>query len=119
MNTNIARDAHVADSMFGVDSFKIDEGVGATGVRTVLHFMGATMVIEKQQDMEPILAHVREMRERNALRPFASDKELGHIPEIFYQRIRLIRDRDERKKAVRRFFKEHPVFCAYDPVLRG
>lgn len=118
MNTSIASDAHVSDDMFGVASFKIDEGTSATGVRTVLHFEGRTMVIEKQQDMEPILAHVQAMRERNEGKNWGEGKEVGHIPELFYIPISLERDKVLRKKRVKAFFRQYPAFCAYPAYLK-
>ena len=91
----------------------------ASGVKTTITFAGETVVFDREQDMEPILEHVREMRERNAGKGWGEGKEVGHIPELFRAKIMLIRDDDERRKAVRRFFIENPVFCAYAPYLRG
>jgi len=118
MNTNIARDAHVADEMFGVDTFKIDEGLGPTGVRTVLHFEGRELVIEKQQDMEAILQHVQAMRERNEGKGWGEGKEVGHIPELFYVPIRMEKDKEQRRKRVKAFFQQYPAFCAYPAYLK-
>lgn len=90
----------------------------ASGVKTTIHFAGETVVFAKSQDMEPILRHVQEMRERNEGKRWGEGKEVGHIPDLFYQRIRMIQDPQERKKAVRLFFKENPAFCAYAPFLK-
>ncbi len=90
---------------------------GNCGITTRITFAGDTVVLDMEQDMEPILRYVAEMRERNAARPFAADKELGHIPELFYRKINLIKDSAERRKAVRLFFKQNPAFCAYQPLL--
>lgn len=89
------------------------------GVTTKIIFQGEVMIVDRSQDMEAALQHVAEMRERNALRPFASDRELGHIPELFYGKIRAIQDKRERNRAVRAFFRENPAFCACDALLRG
>lgn len=90
----------------------------AAGVTTSFSFEGGELVVCKTQDLEPDLAEVARMRERNAARVFASDiKEIGRIPEIFYSKICAIVDTDARKRAVRRFFVEHPAFCAYTPYL--
>jgi hypothetical protein len=119
MNTTIASDAHVHDAMFGAESFKIDQGVGPTGVRTVLRFEGRQMVIEKQQDMEPILRHVQAMRERNAGKSWGEGKEVGHIPELFYVPISQDPDRERRKRRLKAFFRQYPDFCAYPAYLKG
>lgn len=109
----------VSDDMFGgAQAFTIDEGVGRTGVRTVLHFEGRQMVIEKQQDMESILDHVKAMRERNDGKGWGEGREVGHIPEIFYIPIMQERDHVLRKKRVKAFFKQNPAFCAYAPYLK-
>lgn len=118
MNTTTVSDAHVTDAMFGTAAFKIDEGVSATGVRTVLHFEGRQMVIEKQQDMEPILRHVQAMRERNEGKNWGEGKEVGHIPELFYIPISQDRDRERRKRRIKAFFRQYPAFCAYPAYLK-
>lgn len=115
---NTTNDAHVHDGMFGAAAFKIDEGVGPTGVRTVLHFEGRHMVIERQQDMEAILEHVRQMRERNEGKSWGEGREVGHIPELFYIPISLERDKVKRKARVKAFFRQYPAFCAYAPYLK-
>jgi hypothetical protein len=96
----------------------LSEGRSAAGVLTTFSFEGGELIVCKNQDLEPDLREVQAMRERNAARAFASDiKEIGRIPEIFYSKICMIADPAERKKAVRRFFQEHPQFCAYAPYL--
>lgn len=96
----------------------LSDGRSAAGVLTTFSFEGGELIVCKNQDLEPDLREVQAMRERNAARAFASDiKEIGRIPEIFYSKICMIADPAERKKAVRRFFQEHPQFCAYAPYL--
>lgn len=90
----------------------------ASGVKTTIHFAGETVVFQRVQDMEAALAHVQQMRERNEGKRWGEGKEVGHIPDLFYQRIRMIQDPQERKKQVRLFFKENPAFCAYAPFLK-
>lgn len=100
------------------EGISIDEGLSEHGVRTVLHFRGDTLVIERQQDMDEVLRHVALMRARNEGKRWGEGREVGHIPELFYTKIRLIRDRKERDRAVKEFFRENPAFCAYEPYLR-
>lgn len=100
------------------EGIAIDEGVSPHEVRTILRFAGETLVIETSQDMTRILEHVQQMRERNAGRRWGDGLEVGHIPELFYMRIARILDKRERKREVRRFFRENPAFCAYPPYLK-
>lgn len=90
----------------------------ASGVKTTIKFAGETVVFERSQDMEAALAHVQRMRERNEGKRWGEGKEVGHIPDLFYQRIRMIPDPQDRQKAMRLFFKENPAFCAYAPFLK-
>lgn len=101
------------------EGISIDEGLNACGVRTIFHFRGDTLVIERQQDMEAALQHVREMRERNEGKRWGEGKEVGYIPPLFHDKIMQIQDRRERTRAVREFFIENPAFCAYPAYLRG
>lgn len=93
--------------------------VSASGVKTTITFAGETVVFDREQDMEPILQHVREMRERNAGKGWGEGKEVGHIPDLFYAKIRQIEDGEQRKRQIRAFFRKYPAFCAYPPYLKG
>lgn len=95
------------------EGISLDQGLTPQGVRTIIHFQGTEMVIQRQQDMEPILRHVQEMRERNAAKfGWGSGKEVGHVPEIFMPQLRAIRDPIERRKWLQAFFKANPMLCA-------
>lgn len=97
----------------------IDEGIDPrTGVGTRFHFQGDQMIAERYQDMEGVLEYVREMREKLAGQPWGEGKPIGYIPPLFYSQIQLIRDRHERSKAVKAFFREHPAFCYYPAYLK-
>lgn len=96
----------------------VDHVAPLSGMRRILHFRGDTLVVENWQDMEPVLAWVQQMRERNEGKSWGEGKEVGHIPDLFYQKIRMIRDPAERSKAVREFFQTYPAFCAYAPYLK-
>lgn len=101
------------------ENVDVDEGLDpATGIRTVLKFEGDQIIVQKTQDMEPILRHVQAMRERNDGKNWGEGREVGYIPPIFYDRICLIKDRKERAAAVKSFFRQNPAFCAYAPYLK-
>jgi len=100
------------------ENVELDEGVNPHGVRTIIKFEGESLIIQKQQDMTEALAHVQAMRERNEGKGWGEGKEVGHIPALVHGRIAAIRDRDERKKAIKRFFANNPAFCAYPAYLK-
>lgn len=100
------------------ENTEIDEGADHNGIRTIVRFEGDELIIQKQQDMEPILAHVQQMRERNHGRGWGSGVEVGHIPQLFLDRINAIVDRDDRNKAIKAFFRANPAFCAYPAYLK-
>jgi hypothetical protein len=100
------------------EGISILDDVAPSGMRKILHFAGETLVVEHWQDMEPILAHVQAMRERNEGRGWGEGREIGHIPDIFHRKIVEIQDTVERRKAVKRFFKTYPAFCAYPAYLK-
>ncbi len=99
-------------------NFRIDEGVNhQTGVRTVYHFEGDQVVVQKQYDAEPYIKRAQEMRSRNEGLAWGSGKEVGVIPPWAHE-ITLIQDDAERVKAMRAFFRENPAFLAYDAFVR-
>lgn len=95
------------------EGISIDEGKSPAGVRSIIHFQGTEVVFQRQQDMEPILRYVQEMRERNEGKPWGTGKEVGHVPEIFKGELDKIRDREERRKWLKGFFRANPMLCAY------
>lgn len=100
------------------ENVSVEEEMSASGVQAIIHFQGDELIIEHRQDMERILAHVQEMRERNEGKRWGEGKEVGHIPDLFYGKIKAIKDRAEREKAVYSFFRENPAFCAYPAFLK-
>ena len=98
----------------------LDEGT-YNGVRTLLHFEGDQLIVEKQIDREAVLAHVREMRERNALRGFGVPKEIGHVLELDRPELELVK-RTQGAEAARRwmkaYFKQHSDLCAWPAFLQ-
>ena len=101
------------------ENVSVDEGVDpATGIRTILHFEGDSLIVQKQWDATPYLEHVRAMRDRNEGKGWGEGKEVGYIPPAFHAQIVTIQDRKERAKAVKQFFRDNPAFCAYDAYLK-
>lgn len=96
------------------ENVSIDEGVSAGGVRTQIRFEGEEVIVAKSFDAAPHLAHAAHARQATAGQRWGEGKLIGHIPPVYYAQILTIRDRDERKKAVKRFFVENPAFRMFD-----
>jgi hypothetical protein len=101
------------------ENLRLDEGVNANGVRTILHWEGDEFITQRQQDMELALQHVQEMRERNANKKKGEAMEIGHIPWLFMEQFDAIPDPDDRRKAMFRWLRENPAFLAHPGYLKG
>ena len=98
-----------------MSTLTINEGVSAnTGVQTRTHFEDGSIVIQKTFDAEPDLEYARRAREATAGQRWGEGKLVGRIPAAFHAQILLIRDPQERKKAVQRFLKENPAFVMFE-----
>lgn len=95
------------------ENVTIDEGV-TNGIRTQLHFEGDQLIIQNTFDAEPHLKHAEEARKATQGMNWGQGRMVGHIPDEFYGPILAIRDRKEREKAVRQFFRDHPAFIMFD-----
>lgn len=98
----------------------INEGKSEqTGITTRTHFADGEIVIEKAFDAEPYVEYAKQAREATEGKRWGEGKIVGTIPPAFYAQILLIRDPQERKKAVKRFFQENPAFVMFDKYLKG
>ena len=98
-----------------MSTLTIHEGTSqATGVTTRTHFEDDAIVIQKTFDAEPHLQYAKAAREATEGQRWGEGKLVGTIPPAFHAQILLIRDPQERKRAVQRFFKENPAFVMYD-----
>lgn len=93
----------------------INEGFNPnTGVQTQTHFEDGSIVVQKTFDAEPHLEYARFARESTEGQRWGEGKLIGHIPPAFYAQILVIRDPEERKRAVQKFFKENPAFVMFE-----
>jgi hypothetical protein len=100
------------------ENASVDEGVNPNGVRTVLHFEGDTLTVQRQFDAEPHLQHARQMREAQDGQRWGDGKYIGHIPPAFYAKLLTIRGREEREKAVQQWLRDNPAFVGFGRFLR-
>ena len=99
------------------ENVTVDEGVTRQGVRTQLHFEGDSLIVQKTYDAEPHLRYAEAARQATAGQRWGEGKLIGHIPPAVYGKFLLIRDREERKKAVMAWLRENPAFCMFDRAL--
>lgn len=103
-----------------MSTLTINEGFDqATGIATKTHFDGEeAIVIQKTFDAEPHLEYAKRARESTEGQRWGEGKLVGHIPPAFHGKLLLIRDPQERKRAVQQFFKDNPAFVMYEPYLK-
>lgn len=92
-----------------------------SAVKTTLTFeANGDVLIDKEQDMEPVLAHVRQLREENDAKGarWGEGRVVGHIPALWYGPISQIKNRAERDAAIMNFFRTRPDLVAFDPYLK-
>lgn len=92
----------------------INEGFNRdTGIETKTHFADGDIVIQKTFDAEPHLEYAKRAREATDGQRWGEGKIVGHIPPALHAEILLIRDPQERKRRVQKFFKENPAFVMF------
>lgn len=97
----------------------IHEGTSdKTGVTTQTHFEDGSIVVQKTFDAAPHLEYAARAREATDGQRWGEGKMVGHIPPAFYAEILTIRDPQERKRRVQRFFHENPKFVMYSNYLK-
>lgn len=98
-----------------MSALTINEGFNKdTGIATKTHFEDDGFVVQKTFDAQPHLDYAKQAREATEGQRWGEGKLVGHIPPAFYAQILMIRDPQERKKAVQRFFKENPAFVMFE-----
>ena len=102
-----------------MSTHKIFEGFDKdTGIAETTHFEDGQIVIQKQFDAEPHLEYAKQAREATEGKRWGDGRFVGHLPPAVYGRISLIRDRQERSKAIHDFFRENPAYVMFEPYLK-
>lgn len=89
-----------------------------TGIVEKTHFADGEIVIQKTFDAQPHLDYAKQAREATEGQRWGSGKIIGHIPPAFYGQLLLIKDPQERDRAVMKFFRENPAFVTFDKALK-
>lgn len=96
----------------------VNEGFDpSTGITTKVHFEDGNIVYQKTFDAEPYLKHAKQLREQTQGQRWGEGKVIGTIPPAFYGQL-LLMDKDQREKAVMKFFRENPAFVMFERALK-
>jgi len=100
------------------ENVTIDEGVSNQGIRTQISFEGDELIVKKSFDAAPHLEYAERARQSTAGMNWGEGRLVGHIPPAFYAQILVIKDPQERQKAIKRFLQENPAFVMFDKALK-
>ncbi len=100
------------------ENVKIDEGVNEQGVKTIFHYEGNDLTIEKKIDMEPLMKDAEIARQSTDGLRWGEGRIVGTIDMMNYPRIAAIKDRKERDKAILQYFKDHPAMVKFNPYYK-
>ena len=92
----------------------IDEGVSENGVRRQIHIEGDDVTLQQTFDAEPYLKAAEIARQSTAGMGWGEGRIVGTIDPVSYTKINAIKDRTERDKAIRQYFRDHPAMVKFD-----
>lgn len=96
----------------------VDEGTDAYGTNKQIIFHGHDMVIKRTYDAEPILEQCHAERIATADQRWGEMRKVGTIPMAEYAKFMQIKDQNERRKVVKLFLQQNPMFCSFDKYLK-
>lgn len=97
------------------ENVSVNEGLDpTTGIETILHFEGDELITQKNWDADPHLQYAEAARQSTEGQRWKEGRLIGHIPPAFYANILVVKDKEQRKKAVRQFFAKNPAFIMFD-----
>lgn len=100
------------------ENVSVDEGVNANGIRTILHFEGDTLTVQRQYDAQPLLEHARAMREAQDGQRWGNGKFIGTIPMAEYAKFLAIPGKEDRRKAIHAYLREHQMLVGFSRWLK-
>ena len=102
-----------------MSTLTIDEGLDkSTGIVEKTHFEDGDIILEKQFDAQPHLEYAKAARDATDGQRWGEGRHIGHIPPAFYGQLLLIKDPQERDRAVMAFFRENPAFLMFERALK-
>ena len=104
--------------MTPIESFELDEGYDATGVRTLVKFEGDQAVKVRSYDAEPLIEQCKAERIASAGMNWGEGRKVGSIPPHVYATFLQIKDQRERTKLIKNFLNINTHFVTFDRYLK-
>ncbi|WP_294768624.1 hypothetical protein [uncultured Rhodoferax sp.] len=103
-----------------IESFTVDEGVDAYGVRKEVTFEGEQAVTKLTYDAEPILEAAKAERIQTADQRWGEMRKVGMIPMAVLNQINTQHQGAlERKVAILAWLKANPYMVTFDKFLKA
>lgn len=104
--------------MTPIESFELDEGYDAAGVRTIIKFEGTQAVKVRSYDAEPLIEQCKAERIASAGMNWGEGRKVGSIPPHVYATFLQIKDQRERTKLIKNFLNINTHFVTFDRYLK-
>mgnify|MGYP000555911165 FL=1 len=104
--------------MTPIESFELDEGYDAAGVRTIIKFEGNQAVKVRSYDAEPLIEQCKAERIASAGMNWGEGRKVGSIPPHVYATFLQIKDQRERTKLIKNFLNINTHFVTFDRYLK-
>ena len=104
--------------MTPIESFELDEGYDAAGVRTLIKFEGDQAVKIQSYDAAPLVDQCKAERTASAGMSWGEGRKVGSIPPHVYARFLMIKDQRERTKLIQNFLRINTDFVTFDRYLK-
>ena len=102
-----------------IDSFEVDEGVGAYGVRKQVKFEGDQVVTKLSYDAQPLLEAAHAERTATAGDRWGEMRKVGTIPMAELNRINAAYPgAEDRKIQILLWLKANPALVTFDKFLK-
>ena len=102
------------------DSFKVDEGVDAYGVRKQVIFDGDQIITKLSYDAQPMLDQAHAERNATAGDRWGEMRKVGVIPMVVLNHINAtIPGALDRSAAIVRWLKANPRMVSFDKFLKA
>lgn len=85
-----------------------------TGITTTHALEDNALHVVKSWDATPHLEYAASARQQTAGKRWGEGRLMGHIPPAFYAQILIIRDKEKRAFAIKKFFADNPAFLMFD-----
>ena len=100
-----------------IESFTMDEGLDAYGIRKQVTFEGDQAVTKLTYDAEPILEACQAERNATAGERWGDGRKVGSIPMAVYNQVLKIPGATERQVFILKWLKTNPAFVTFDKFL--